>query len=81
MRNSFARLAKRDTARPSLRERAASLKASAARLMGSKSAEASADQGRRMIGGDAEPSLGAPECRHASQVVWLRGTSRDEDLF
>ena len=27
-------------------------------------------------GGDAEPSLGAPE-GHASQVVWLRGTTRD----
>lgn len=33
MRNPFARLAKRDTARPSLRERAASLKASAARVI------------------------------------------------
>jgi hypothetical protein len=32
-------------------------------------------------GGDAEPSLGAPE-GHASQVVWLRGGDRDreEDL-
>lgn len=27
-------------------------------------------------GGDAEPSLGAPES-HASQVVWLRGGDRD----
>lgn len=27
-------------------------------------------------GGDAEPSLGAPE-GHASQVVWLRGGDRD----
>lgn len=27
-------------------------------------------------GGDAEPSLGAPE-NHASQVVWLRGGDRD----
>ena len=33
MRNPFARLAKRDVARPSLRERAASLKASAPRVM------------------------------------------------
>ena len=33
MRNPFARLAKRDIARPSLRERAASLKASAARVI------------------------------------------------
>lgn len=27
-------------------------------------------------GGDAEPSLGAPES-HVSQVVWLRGGDRD----
>ena len=27
-------------------------------------------------GGDAEPSLGAPE-GHASQIVWLRGTALD----
>ncbi len=27
-------------------------------------------------GGDAEPSLGAPE-GHSSQVVWLRGGDRD----
>lgn len=27
--------------------------------------------------GDAEPSLGAPENHHASQVVWLRGGDRD----
>lgn len=27
-------------------------------------------------GSDAEPSLGAPE-GHASQLVWLRGTTRD----
>jgi hypothetical protein len=27
-------------------------------------------------GGDAEPSLGAPE-GHASQITWLRGTDRD----
>ena len=28
-------------------------------------------------GGDAEPSLGAPENHHASQIVWLRGSSSD----
>ncbi|AIQ91159.1 hypothetical protein [Methylobacterium oryzae] len=28
-------------------------------------------------GGDAEPSLGAPENHHCSQVVWLRGGDRD----
>lgn len=28
-------------------------------------------------GGDAEPSLGAPENHHASQVVWLRGGDRE----
>ena len=28
-------------------------------------------------GGDAEPSLGAPENHHASQIVWLRGSGRD----
>ena len=27
-------------------------------------------------GGDAEPSLGAPE-GHVSQIVWLRGNDRD----
>ncbi|MCJ2045595.1 hypothetical protein MKK58_13780 [Methylobacterium sp. J-078] len=42
MRNPFARLAKRDTARPSLRERAASLKASAARVIRRKPANAAA---------------------------------------
>ena len=31
----------------------------------------------REDGGDAEPSLGAPENHHGSQVVWLRGTDRD----
>ncbi|WP_187272589.1 hypothetical protein [Methylobacterium sp. WL9] len=30
-------------------------------------------------GGDAEPDLGAPE-GHESQVVWLRGTTRDLEL-
>lgn len=30
----------------------------------------------REDGGDAEPSLGAPE-GHASQVTWLRGSDRD----
>lgn len=30
-------------------------------------------------GGDAEPSLGAPE-GHTSQVVWLRGTARDLEI-
>ena len=30
-------------------------------------------------GGDAEPSLGAPE-GHASQIGWLRGTGRDLEL-
>ncbi|MCJ2086229.1 hypothetical protein MKK88_09505 [Methylobacterium sp. E-005] len=30
----------------------------------------------REDGGDAEPSLGAPE-GHASQVIWLRGGDRD----
>lgn len=30
-------------------------------------------------GGDAEPSLGAPE-GHESQVVWLRGTGRDLEI-
>ena len=28
-------------------------------------------------GGDAEPSLGAPDNHQASQVVWLRGGDRD----
>lgn len=28
-------------------------------------------------GGDAEPSLGAPENHHGAQVVWLRGGDRD----
>lgn len=30
-------------------------------------------------GGDAEPSLGAPE-GHISQLPWLRGTTRDLEL-
>lgn len=30
-------------------------------------------------GGDAEPSLGAPENHHGSQVVWLRGGDRDRE--
>ncbi|POR40522.1 hypothetical protein [Methylobacterium sp. V23] len=30
-------------------------------------------------GGDAEPSLGAPE-QHVSQVSWLRGGDRDLEL-
>ena len=29
---------------------------------------------------DAEPSLGARENHHASQVVWLRGNGRQKDL-
>ncbi|MGU3541005.1 hypothetical protein [Methylobacterium sp. A54F] len=33
----------------------------------------------REDGGDAEPSLGAPE-DHASQIVWLRGSDRDLEL-
>ena len=28
---------------------------------------------------DAEPSLGAPENHHASQVTWLRGSSSDRE--
>ena len=30
--------------------------------------------------GDAEPSLGAPENHHGSQVVWLRGGDRDLEV-
>jgi hypothetical protein len=30
-------------------------------------------------GGDAEPSLGAPENHHASQVAWLRGSCSDRE--
>lgn len=30
-------------------------------------------------GADAEPSLGAPENHHASQIVWLRGSSSDHE--
>lgn len=33
----------------------------------------------REDGADAEPSLGAPE-DHASQVVWLRGSSSDLEM-
>ncbi|WP_264051693.1 hypothetical protein [Methylobacterium flocculans] len=43
MRNPFARLAKPDTARPSLRERAASLKASASRVIRRKPVDAAPD--------------------------------------
>jgi len=31
----------------------------------------------REDGGDAEPSLGAPENHHAAQFVWLRGCDSD----
>lgn len=31
----------------------------------------------REDGFDAEPSLGAPENHHASQIIWLRGSSSD----
>lgn len=34
----------------------------------------------REDGADAEPSLGAPENHHASQVVWLRGSDQDGEL-
>jgi hypothetical protein len=30
-------------------------------------------------GADAEPSLGAPENHHTSQIVWLRGSSSDTE--
>ena len=30
-------------------------------------------------GGDAEPALAAPENRHGSQVVWLRGNDADRE--
>lgn len=33
----------------------------------------------REDGADAEPSLGAPENHHASQIVWLRGSSSDAE--
>ena len=33
----------------------------------------------REDGADAEPSLAAPENHHASQVVWLRGSSSDAE--
>lgn len=33
----------------------------------------------REDGGDAEPSLGAPD-GHASQIVWLRGSDSDGEL-
>ena len=33
----------------------------------------------REDGVDAEPSLGAPENHHASQVIWLRGTVSDTE--
>ncbi|WP_082470570.1 hypothetical protein [Methylobacterium sp. Leaf86] len=31
-------------------------------------------------GADAEPSLGAPEQYHGSQVVWLRGSDSDREI-
>ncbi|TXM64443.1 hypothetical protein FV226_26495 [Methylobacterium sp. WL12] len=30
-------------------------------------------------GGDAEPSLAAPENHHGSQVVWMRGNDADQE--
>lgn len=62
----------------------------ALRLELEQAAQAALDQAERLIalldrmdgetddedGGDAEPSLGAPE-GHESQIVWLRGSNRD----
>ena len=62
----------------------------ALRLELEQAAQAALDQADRLIalldgldgnadeedGGDAEPSLGAPE-GHESQIVWLRGSDRD----
>lgn len=58
-----------------------------------QAAQAALDQAERLIalldrmdgepddedGGDAEPSLGAPE-GHESQIVWLRGSASDDEL-
>lgn len=66
------------------------LEGSALRAEIEEAAQAALDQADRLIalldgldgntddedGGDAEPSLGAPE-GHDSQVVWLRGSDRD----
>lgn len=66
------------------------LDGSALRLELEQAAQAALDQADRLIalldrmdgetddedGGDAEPSLGAPE-GHESQIVWLRGSDRD----
>lgn len=52
---------RRGADRPSLKQRAASLKASAARLMGRKTAGADADQGRRMmVAGSMAAAVAAP---------------------
>lgn len=65
----------------------------ALRLELEQAAQAALDQADRLIalldrmdgetddedGGDAEPSLGAPE-GHESQVVWLRGCGDDREV-
>lgn len=66
------------------------LEGSALRAEIEQAAQAALDQADRLIalldsldgnsddedGGDAEPSLGAPE-GHASQIIWFRGADRD----
>lgn len=49
MRNPFARLVRHDDANPTLRQRVAALKASAARIMRREPVTADADQGRRTV--------------------------------
>jgi len=67
VRNPFARLAKRDTARPSLRERAASLKASASRVIRRKPVDAAAPVVAALPA--ADPILAAiAETRRLTQV-------------
>lgn len=65
----------------------------ALRLELEQAAQAALDQAERLIsildrmdgeedaedGGDLEPSLGAPE-GHDSQIVWLRGSTSDDEL-
>lgn len=75
---------RRGADRPSLKQRAASLKASAARLMGRKPAEAGADQGRRMmVAGSMAAVVAAPLPVLASAVIPMSeaGSHPDQALF
>ncbi|MCJ2021169.1 hypothetical protein MKK84_27750 [Methylobacterium sp. E-065] len=89
LRNLF----RQDLAAPSLRERAAAT-GPALRISLEEAAQTALDAADRIIavldrmdgdadhedGGDAEPSLAAPENTEGSQVVYMRGGDRDREV-